>query len=351
MLLNYILVLGGIQGLILSFIVYYKQPRFISNNFLAFFIFLLGLGCLFDNSLDLVSFNTYIVVWAGNSFLFAPILYLCIKYFIEDKPLTCPLAYHFICFLLIKGIVVFSHFQSTYEAESFTFLGTFLNYFLIVYNLLYIGFCFRLFVVNRKKIENHKVFGLIKSLLWVFTLYNVIFFVRRMINQFYQVELASFENYLYVGVAIMIYSISIKIIYQPDLLHRKEKYAKSSLKKWDVEQYGRSIKEYFETQKAFINPEFNLDLLAKEIGLEKHKVSQVLGDYFHASFYDLVNQYRIEEVCKQLLSVSHQKYSILGIAYSCGYQSKSSFNAAFKKLKGVTPSAFIGQYKEKREQR
>ena len=346
MLLTYILTLGGIQGLILSVIIYFKKPAFLANKFLAFFIFVLGLGCLFDNNLHPLSLDLFILVWAGNSLLLSPLLYLYISFFLKARPLTRAILGHFICFFLIKGLVIFVHFQNAYQDEAFIFLGTFLNYFLILYNLIYIGLSFKLFAAESGKKENKKLFGLIKSLLWIFALYNVIFIVRRIMSQADVWEWSFMENYLYLGAAIIIYLISAKIIYQPDLLIQKEKYAKSSLSKQDIETYGLKIKNYFETKRAFINPEFNLQLLSKDLALEKHKVSQILGDYFNASFYDVLNQYRIEEVCRQLRSSSHKNYSILGIAYNCGYQSKSSFNTAFKKIKGITPSEFILQHKK-----
>lgn len=345
MLLTYILALGGIQGLILSFIIYLKKPSFLANKFLAFFIFILGLGCLFDNNLHPLSLDLFIWVWAGNSLLLSPLLYLYISFFLKPRPVTVGILGHFICFLLIKTLVIFVHVQNAYQDETFIFLGSFLNYFLIVYNLIYIGLSVKLLAAEQVKKENKKLFGLIRYLLWIFAAYNLIFFLRRIIIQMYTLDLSYIENYLYLGVAITIYFISAKIIYQPDLLSLKEKYAKSSLSKQDIEKYGRQIKQYFENQRAFVNPEFNLNLLSRDLDLEKHKLSQILGDYFDTSFYDLLNQYRIEEVCRQLLSSRQKNYSILGIAFDCGYQSKSSFNTAFKKIKGITPSEFIKQNK------
>ena len=345
MLLNYILTLGGIQGLILSFIIYGKKPGPQANKFLAAFIFILGLGCLFDNNLHPVSLDLFIWVWAGNSLLLSPLLYLYISFFCNPRAVPPKILGHFICFFLIKGLVVFVHLQNAYQDEAFIFLGAFLNYFLILYNLLYIGLSIKVLAAEQGKKENKKLFGLIRALLWIFAAYNLIFFLRRIISQLYTPDMSFIENYLYLGAAITIYFISAKIIYQPDLLSLKEKYAKSSLSKQDIEKYGRKIKQYFENQRAFVNPEFNLNLLSRDLDLEKHKLSQILGDYFDTSFYDLLNQYRIEEVCKQLLSSRQENYSILGIAFDCGYQSKSSFNTAFKKIKGITPSEFIKQNK------
>ncbi|MDW3652142.1 MAG: helix-turn-helix domain-containing protein [Bacteroidia bacterium] len=345
MLLNYILTLGGIQGLILSFIVYFKKPGFLANKFLAFFIFILGLGCLFDNNLHPLSLDLFIWVWAGNSLLLSPLLYLYISFSLNPRPVNPGILGHFLCFFLIKGLVIFVHVQNVYQDDTFIFLGTFLNYFLILYNLIYIGLSVKLLAADQRKRANQKLLALIKSLLGIFAAYNVLFFIRRIMSQFYLLEWSFLENYLYLGAAILIYLISVKIIYQPDFLYQKEKYAKSSLSKQDIEKYGLKIKDYFENQRIFVDPEFNLNRLSKDLALEKHKVSQILGDYFDASFYDLLNQYRIEEVCRQLLSSRHKNYSILGIAFDCGYQSKSSFNTAFKKIKGVTPSAFIRQQK------
>ena len=85
-------------------------------------------------------------------------------------------------------------------------------------------------------------------------------------------------------------------------------------------------------------------LIQQALKLEKHELSQIIGGYFNKNFYDLLNYYRIQKVCDQLLKVENRKFNLFGVALNCGYSSKSTFNAAFKKVKGVTPSQFVSKF-------
>ncbi|MEX0291269.1 MAG: helix-turn-helix domain-containing protein, partial [Flavobacteriaceae bacterium] len=58
-------------------------------------------------------------------------------------------------------------------------------------------------------------------------------------------------------------------------------------------------------------------------------------------FNDFVNEYRVQAVKDMLHSGKQQKLSLLGIAHECGFNSKATFNRAFRKLSGTSPSEFL----------
>ena len=70
-------------------------------------------------------------------------------------------------------------------------------------------------------------------------------------------------------------------------------------------------------------------------------LSQVINEQLNKNFSELMNCYRIGEFKTRLADPKYGHHSIMGIAYEVGYNSKSSFNEAFKKLNGVTPSAYL----------
>ena len=74
-------------------------------------------------------------------------------------------------------------------------------------------------------------------------------------------------------------------------------------------------------------------------------LSLLINERTGMHFYDFVNRYRVEEA-KRLLreSILRDELSILGIAYEVGFNSKSSFNTAFKKAAGITPSQYRNAY-------
>lgn len=88
------------------------------------------------------------------------------------------------------------------------------------------------------------------------------------------------------------------------------------------------------------DPNVTLGAMAKAIGTPPHKVSEVLSKYLNTSFYDLINKHRVEGIKKAIPDPANAHLTILAIAYEFGYNSKSTFNTAFRKFTGTTPSAF-----------
>ncbi|WP_422082636.1 helix-turn-helix domain-containing protein [Ulvibacterium sp.] len=120
----------------------------------------------------------------------------------------------------------------------------------------------------------------------------------------------------------------------------KASYSKSGLTPAKIEILANQLSTYMEQEKPFLNEDLNLTLLAEQSQISPPHLSQVINQYFQKNFYDFINQYRVEEAKKRLLSTGYRHLSILGIAFDCGFKSKSSFNRYFKKYTGTAPSEF-----------
>lgn len=119
------------------------------------------------------------------------------------------------------------------------------------------------------------------------------------------------------------------------------KYATSSLSDTQLKSYAKDILNYLDTKQAWLDPKFSITDLSKAISLPKHHISQTLTEEMESSFHDLINLKRVEEAKRRLNSEDIKRFSMVGIASSCGFGSKSSFNRAFKKQTGTTPSAYL----------
>ena len=95
-----------------------------------------------------------------------------------------------------------------------------------------------------------------------------------------------------------------------------------------------------EENKYFLNPECSIDSLAKKIETNRQYLSVIINDKFDSNFNQFINTYRIKEARKLLLDKEYDKYTIDAIAKLSGFKTKATFNAAFKKITGVTPSFF-----------
>lgn len=102
------------------------------------------------------------------------------------------------------------------------------------------------------------------------------------------------------------------------------------------EKIKHTIFNYFEKDKPYLNPDFNMTLLSEKIKSPKHHITEVLNSSIGKNFFLFVNEYRVEEV-KKKLSNPKNPYSIEAIGYDCGFNSKSTFFSVFKNITGMTP--------------
>ena len=97
-------------------------------------------------------------------------------------------------------------------------------------------------------------------------------------------------------------------------------------------------------KKPYLNPDLNLPELAGELNIPSHYLSQVINKNIGQNFFDFINRYRIEEVKSKIMDPNYHKYSVLGIAFEAGFNSKSAFNRVFKNSTGQTPTQFKKQH-------
>lgn len=121
------------------------------------------------------------------------------------------------------------------------------------------------------------------------------------------------------------------------------KYQKSTLSEGEAAHIHYRLRVLMEEQKPYTNPDLTLSELARHLEVHPNTLSQVINTRENKSFYDLVNEKRIEEFIKRVSEPESQQYTLLGTAYDCGFNSKASFNRNFKKHTGHTPSDYLRQ--------
>ena len=121
------------------------------------------------------------------------------------------------------------------------------------------------------------------------------------------------------------------------------KYAKSSLSDAEMQRIEQAIIQSVKEEELYLDEHLTLMKLADEIGESSQKVSETLNRRMNTSFYNLVNRFRIEQAKELLLDPKASHLSIEGIAYECGFKSRSTFFKFFKKEVGMTPTAFKAQ--------
>jgi AraC-like DNA-binding protein len=118
------------------------------------------------------------------------------------------------------------------------------------------------------------------------------------------------------------------------------KYRKSSLTESGKLKILNDIILELKTRHYFSDNLASLSELAKKIGESPHHVSQVINEKLNESFFELLASYRVEEAKRILSDNKNDNLTIEEISEMVGYNSKTAFNNAFKKLTGKTPSEF-----------
>lgn len=114
-------------------------------------------------------------------------------------------------------------------------------------------------------------------------------------------------------------------------------------------QSGRHLKkllQLMDREKPYLDSEITLQALAEKIDINKEALSQVINRELHLNFNAFINKYRIEEAKRKLKDPKENQYVILKIALDVGFSSKSSFNAVFRNIAGMSPSEYRKQYQK-----
>lgn len=108
-------------------------------------------------------------------------------------------------------------------------------------------------------------------------------------------------------------------------------------------QYTTRLLNLMETEKPFLDSEITLPKLGKMLLLNTYQTSYLINTSFGENFFTFINRYRINE-CKAMLADHRNNHlTILGIAYNSGFNSKTAFNTAFKKVTGLSPRDYKEQ--------
>lgn len=117
-------------------------------------------------------------------------------------------------------------------------------------------------------------------------------------------------------------------------------YEKSGLTPAQAEACMEQLLRVMEEKQPHRNSLLTLQELADEMALSAHNLSEVINTQAGKNFYDFVNRYRVEEAMRRLQDPRYAHLTILAIAEESGFNSKSTFNAFFRKATGLTPSQY-----------
>lgn len=125
-----------------------------------------------------------------------------------------------------------------------------------------------------------------------------------------------------------------------------QKYSNSNLSDDKKEAIQEAFIKLIIEEEGFKDQALNLEVVAKKLNVSRTYLSQVINETYDQNFNSFINECRVNLAKKYLLSPQYELYSIQGVAETVGFKSISSFNSAFKKNTGLTPSYYRNKGKK-----
>jgi adenylate cyclase len=120
-----------------------------------------------------------------------------------------------------------------------------------------------------------------------------------------------------------------------------KKYKKTGLTREQSREILVNLNNNIKQQELFLNPQLTLSDLAESIDVSTNIVSQALNENLEKNFYEYINSFRLEHFIELFKNPKYKQFTMLSIAYESGFNSKSTFNAFFKKSMGKSPSDYF----------
>lgn len=324
--------LGSFNGFVLSvyFALNANKKKF-SNYFLAFLLLMLSIRIIksvffyFNPQLA----NIFIHIGLSACIMIGPFLYLYLESQTKNEKLNWSI--HTIPYLTgitVLGLI-FPYVEHREIWSRWIVKGIYLQWF--VYIAISIKFILPIFKKLKKK-ETLKNIDI-----WLLSIYIGVAFIWlayfTVAYTSYIVGALSFTFVLYLIILLLFFKNNQSSAF----FEEKDRYKNKELNDNIIEDIKQKILLIREKE-LFLNPNLTLDETAKELKTSKHLLSQYLNERLGKSFTYFINEYRIEKA-KELLQ-SQTNYTIEGLGYDSGFNSKSSFFATFKKITGKTPSEY-----------
>lgn len=373
-----LLIVGIVVGIIAAFSLFIIQSNKQANKYLAGLVFVC-VGTLLHNFLIATGIYNQkpqlyflpVILSLG----IGPLLYLFINRLIFLKPVSrksiflhlLPLLIQFlfysICFLQ-KAKTKYEIYSGYYQTfiNPFQIIGTYISVAVYIFmsfkEITYYNQQLNDFYSNTDKIE----LQWLKKVLYVFMFYYILAIVFIIISYSFNIS----QNYFPSDFirCIIIFTIAIyaanqttlsrvqqniqTIIAAPlnniieidekerDYVETKEEVKIEQPKEINSELLSK-ILETVEADTLYLNEELTLADLAKKLGYSTKTISYTINNGLQKSFSLFINEYRVNLFKERKSSGKYEHLSIMGLAYDCGFNSKSTFNRIYKEITGFAP--------------
>lgn len=351
------------------FLLTVKTEHKLSNRLFAIFLVLTVID-ISANLGDLLAMSLNVRIFISLFFfLQLPTFYLYVlSVCYSDFKLKTSHLIHAIPFL-IANLILIPRFYAVDVASKINFLSNISSRFEIQFNHIFVHiqiifYIITAFVILRKAkkiyLENYAGAS-IESLNWLFQFtvaLSAFFLIALIKNIFKFTEYPTISKGLKVGLLLfelfVIFWYLYKALNHPGLFRTIDSKLKlvqhiiseeknSGQLITNEKEYNEELvklRQYMVDEKPFLNPSLTIQDVSVAIEIPVRDLSLLINHKLDQHFYDFVNSYRIENAMEILKDNTKSKVTILEILYDVGFNSKSSFNTAFKKHTGNTPTIY-----------
>ena len=373
--------ISALHGFVLAWMLYrHGNGNIKANKILALIIILFA-----------VSMTYYVAYWTGFAakytwmngwvapipFLYGPLVYLYLtnlngevfkrKFYLH----YIPFVFHaiFMIPLLLRSIFGVIPFLRDNYFIPFNQLITSVNYALIVaqcVSMLCYSYC--IFLFTKKEGQKINNFALpqefvkhrwLKQVSWFYFIFSIVG-ISYWVLVFAGLLKLEYDYAISITISVFIYWVGYMGFKQPSVFNEKiiqseqpigtgemdvrhikanVKYERSTLKKEEAEIYYKKLLHLMETEKPYLQNDLKIQHVAGLLKISTHHLSQIINEIGGQNYTDFINTFRIREA-ERLLSDPANNEKILSIAFDVGYSNKATFNTAFKKITGLSPSDY-----------
>ncbi|MCL6267192.1 helix-turn-helix domain-containing protein [Flagellimonas myxillae] len=344
-----IFILGGVHGLISSGILFYKRNKSINTILFGLFLFSVSLACIKIPIQEIFPrFNSSFPIPILYQFTWGPLLYLLIlSSLYHNFKLKNTDYLLFIPSLLFDVGLRFVTLWSGVDRGTLNSVNFLVDIIAALYFLFFLVRSLNVLSSFKKGLEDFYSDINRNTIFWISSFFKISFLliVCWLVYIVSTIALSSYSfgsinTYYpaYIAISGIIYYLTYSWASE---LRIQQLESNSNNKPLNFPIYdAQEILDKVLENKYYLNPEITIKSLANLMQLNRNGLSHSINKGLDKNFNDFINELRVDEVKRILNNQTHTHLTLLGIGLESGFNSKASFNRAFKKFTGQTPSEY-----------
>lgn len=358
--INFVILFGAIQGFTLCWLLYQKRrinPA--GMNYFILFLFSLSFLNLFYALLDANFLEIYKPLYVfpyPYKYLIGVGFFLYIKNSFKEKNNKPKYRNELILFLpaIIYALLHLYWFSVSIVENSYRITSLVVNsgffrineFFYLLYTIALVLLALQLLKRKQNSLRKHS--RKLKNIAWLILfsklflgmlVIDLILYATDLIIHNGQETLLFYYPNFFLNSAFIYYIGYIGYV-KSDLLFTEintEKAQRFGAKSEAIEQ---QLVALMKTKELYRNKKITISEIANHLEIQEKDLSNHINDLHQMNFSEYINQYRVDKVKELIKSKEGKKYTLAALGEQAGFSSKSSFNLAFKKLAGLTPSEY-----------